>query len=404
MVTKASGRDHDDGLQHRGVLVADRLLGQPAEAVQAEHRLGDHRAGQQLAEQDAGDGQRRQQRVARARGATAPRRARRPWRGRRRRRAASAPRRCCASGSAPAAPRSGWRASATGRISPSHGPGVDHRDPAELEGEDLDQHDAEPEDRDRDEQRRQRLDGRAQPARSGARFASKASAMASEHREPRSRATASRRVAGRLAAQLLAAPARRPGPNSRSCRSGSCRACAGTAARAARRRHRRRGSRRSGPALSPSRGSWNLIRIASPGSACSSRKAAVKVDPDQHQQRPGRCASACRDSGMHAGLRPGRCVRRGEPGVVEARPADRLEAEAVHIGRGGEGLRLLEDRDRVGLVDARSPGPRRRARGASRGRARRRWPRAARSACRRRSSAPWWLMPPFCSSTSRFFG
>ena len=81
----------------------------PPRPLQAEHRLGDDGAGQQLAEQHAGDGERRQQRVARhmppqhpaARGALGAGDGDEGLR--------SAPRRCCASGSAPAAPRSGWR-------------------------------------------------------------------------------------------------------------------------------------------------------------------------------------------------------------------------------------------------------------------------------------------------------
>ena len=163
MVTKASAEITTIGLQHGGVLVADGLVGEPAEAVQPIDRLGDDGAGQQLAEQDAGDGECRQHGVARhvlpqhpaARGALGAGDgdeglgqhlvdvAHQDLRQRRR-------------------DRDGERGHRQDQ--PLDRAGADHRDQAELEGEDLDQHDAEPEHRHRDEQRRQRLQAGAQPA------------------------------------------------------------------------------------------------------------------------------------------------------------------------------------------------------------------------------------------------
>ena len=52
-------------LQHRRVVVAHRLVGEAAQAAQAKHRLRDDRAGQELSEQHAGNGERRHDRVAR---------------------------------------------------------------------------------------------------------------------------------------------------------------------------------------------------------------------------------------------------------------------------------------------------------------------------------------------------
>ena len=40
-----------------------------------------------------------------------------------------------------------------------------------------------------------------------------------------------------------------------------------------------------------------------------------------------------------------------QPGAVERRTTDGLEADAFHPGRAGEHLRLFENRDHIGVID-----------------------------------------------------
>ncbi len=58
---ETEGGDHHHRLWYGDILVIDRLLGQLAEAAAAEDGLGDQRPGNQFAEQQPGNIQRRQQ-------------------------------------------------------------------------------------------------------------------------------------------------------------------------------------------------------------------------------------------------------------------------------------------------------------------------------------------------------
>src|SRR5580658_6990984 len=90
-------------------------------------------------------------------------------------------------------------------------------------------------------------------------------------------------------------------------------------------------------------GLWNLIRIASPGSTCSRMKATVN---DAHST-----STACRTRLIrYRDMRsPGSVFR--QPNGIETRPSHRLERDVLDIRRAGEHLRLLENRNVVGLVD-----------------------------------------------------
>ena len=216
----------------------------------------DDRAADQLAEQHAGDRERGQQRVARDMPPQHPRRGTRPWPRRRRRTAASCTSSMRAGEDLRERRRDRDREGEHRQDQRLRGVRPDDGHPAELEREDLDQHDAEPEHRHRDEERRA---APAAPWRSHANGASVEGERDGRRRgarRARNPRPASTSVAGR-AAPMSSCTGRavlRPSSRSRPAAKPStvCRYCCNE-------RHvgavATRGCRRSAPARGPARGS-----------------------------------------------------------------------------------------------------------------------------------------------------
>ena len=162
MTTTNTVADNTTTLQDGRVLGGHGPVGDDADALQAEHPLGQDSAGQQFAKQDAGDRQGRDHRVLRnvmpegpTPGGTLGPRHRHERLGQHDVDVAHQDlgERC----------RDRDGDGCDRQRQPFPRARIDHRDQLQAEGEDLDQHDAEPEHRDRHEDRGHRLEGSAQP-------------------------------------------------------------------------------------------------------------------------------------------------------------------------------------------------------------------------------------------------
>src|SRR5215218_1910409 len=111
------------------------------------------------------------------------------------------------------------------------------------------------------------------------------------------------------------------------------------------------------------------MRMASPGRACSrmnetvkaaqSTRAACPILPITYRDmrdpvRKSRRSTKGRPDAVRlrhpADVEVSLAARR-QPGAVEAGTTDRFEGHALHVRSGCKGLRLLEDRNGVGLID-----------------------------------------------------